>query len=161
VYTRDASGVWSWFAEGPILPPSASYALATYTTPPMPSGATAISVGLSLVSLGTLTVDAHELVDLDVTDTLRPYARVASPAAAATVSGIAPIVAEVSDNVGVYRVRFYRDGVQLGTRVTPSTFRWNWDTATTTNGAHTLEVQAEDAAGNVMRSATITVTVAN
>ncbi len=57
-------------------------------------------------------------------------------------------------------MRFYLDGVQLGSRtVTPH--RWKWDTRTTADGPHTVRVQAEDAAGNTTSSQTITVTVLN
>jgi hypothetical protein len=168
VYYRTSSGGWVWFAQSAPLASASSYTRATFTTPALPSGATAISIGLSLVSVGTLTTDAYELFDLDApstpppppsTDTSPPTARVAAPAAGATVRGITTIVADTSDNVGVYRVRFYLDGRQLGTRV-QTTYRWNWDTSTATVGSHQLAVQAEDATGNATRSASITVTVA-
>jgi peptidoglycan/xylan/chitin deacetylase (PgdA/CDA1 family) len=167
VYYRTSAGGWVWFAQSAPLPTSSSYRRATYTTPALPSGATAISIGLSLMSVGTLTTDAYTLYDLDdtstppptsTTDTTRPTARIASPSAGATVRGITTIVADVSDNVGVYRVRFYLDGRELGTRV-QTTYRWNWDTTTTTVGSHQLAVQAEDAAGNATRSASVTVNV--
>jgi peptidoglycan/xylan/chitin deacetylase (PgdA/CDA1 family) len=168
VYYRTASGGWVWLAQSASLPVSSSYRRAAFTTPALPSGATAISIGLSLMSLGTLTTDAYELYDLDnaptqppppSTDTTPPTAQISSPVAGATVRGITTIVAATTDNVGVYRVRFYLDGSQLGTRV-QTTYRWNWDTSTATVGAHQLAVQAEDAAGNATRSATITVNVA-
>jgi peptidoglycan/xylan/chitin deacetylase (PgdA/CDA1 family) len=62
VYYRDSSGSWVWFAESSALPATSTYTQATYTTPPMPSGATAISIGLSLFSTGSLTSDAYTLV---------------------------------------------------------------------------------------------------
>lgn len=62
VYYRNASGSWVWFAESSLLPTASSYTQATYTTPPMPSGATAISIGLSLFGVGSLTSDAYTLV---------------------------------------------------------------------------------------------------
>jgi peptidoglycan/xylan/chitin deacetylase (PgdA/CDA1 family) len=165
VYYRTASGGWVWFAQSARLAAASSYTRATFTTPAMPSGATAISIGLSLVSTGTLTTDAYELYDLDAAatpppsgDTTPPTARISSPTAGATVRGITTIVAAVTDNVAVYRVRFYLDGRQLGTRV-QTTYRWNWDTSTTTVGTHQLAVQAEDAAGNATRSASINVSV--
>jgi peptidoglycan/xylan/chitin deacetylase (PgdA/CDA1 family) len=167
VYYRTASGGWVWLAQSAPLPTSSSYRRATYTTPSLPSGATAISIGLSLQSLGTLTTDSYELVDSSggtttpppsTTDTTPPTARISSPTAGATVRGITTITAAVTDNVGVYRVRFYLDGRQLGTRVL-TTYRWNWDTTTTTVGTHQLAIQAEDAAGNATRSASVTVNV--
>lgn len=162
VYYRNSSGSWVWFAQSPTLPTSSGYVQATYTTPAMPSGATAISVGLSIVQLGTLTMDAFDLVDIDAGtggDTTPPTAAISSPTNGATVSGTVAIWANVTDNVGVQRVRFYRNGVQLGTRVAPSSFRWLWDTTTVPTGTHTLAVQAEDAAGNATRSGDVNVNV--
>jgi peptidoglycan/xylan/chitin deacetylase (PgdA/CDA1 family) len=163
VYYRTASGGWVWFAQSAKLPVTSSYATASFTTPAMPSEATAISVGLSLLGLGTLTSDAYELIDVDAQptppgDSEPPTAQVASPENGASVTGTTAIWATVSDNVGVYRVRFYVDGRQLGTRVQTS-YRWYWDTTTATEGAHVIAVQAEDAAGNVTRSADVTVYV--
>jgi peptidoglycan/xylan/chitin deacetylase (PgdA/CDA1 family) len=155
VYYRASSGAWTFWTQGPLLSSSASYVAASYVTPPLPAGASAISVGLSLYSVGSITMDQFVLVE---TDTTRPTAAVSSPAAGAHVTGIAPIVAATTDNVGVVRVRFYLDGAQLGTR-TVVPFRWNWNTATTTRGAHTVAVQAEDAAGNATRSPDVPVTV--
>jgi len=155
IYYRAASGTWTYFAQSPLLPSSANYVAATYTIPALPAGASAISVGLSLYSVGSITMDSFTLVD---TDTTPPTASVSSPAAGAHVTGIAPIVAATSDNLGILRVRFYLDGTQLGTRtVTP--YRWNWNTATATKGAHTVAVQAEDHAGNATRSANVPVIV--
>ena len=65
VYYRSASGVWSYFAESAVLPTSTTYRQATYTTPAMPSGATAISIGLTIYAVGSITMDAHTLVDAD------------------------------------------------------------------------------------------------
>jgi peptidoglycan/xylan/chitin deacetylase (PgdA/CDA1 family) len=154
VYYR-ANGTWTYFGESPLLPSSASYRAASYVTPVLPAGANAISVGLSLYSVGSITMDDFTLVEVDTT---LPTAAVSSPASGAHVSGITPIVASTSDNVGVVRVRFYLDSTQLGTRtITP--FRWNWNTATATPGSHTVAVQAEDAAGNVRRSPNVPVIV--
>jgi peptidoglycan/xylan/chitin deacetylase (PgdA/CDA1 family) len=68
-YYRTAAGGWVFWAQGPLLPKSAAYALAEWTTPPAPPEATALSIGLALGGLGTLTVDEHALVD---TSPLRP-----------------------------------------------------------------------------------------
>jgi hypothetical protein len=62
VYYRNASGQWVYLSESSSLPSSSSYRQATYTSPPMPTGATAISFGLSLYSAGSLTSDAYTLV---------------------------------------------------------------------------------------------------
>ena len=62
-YVRDAAGTWSFLAQGPALPASATYVRGSYTTPPYPAGATAISIGLSILSVGSLTMDAFTLDD--------------------------------------------------------------------------------------------------
>lgn len=62
VYYRNTSGSWVWFAESSPLPTASTYAQATYTTPAMPSDATAISIGLSIFGSGSLTSDAYTLV---------------------------------------------------------------------------------------------------
>ena len=62
VYYRNTSGSWVWFAESAYLATASSYTQATYTTPAMPSDATAISIGLSIFNAGSLTSDAYTLV---------------------------------------------------------------------------------------------------
>jgi lysozyme family protein len=63
IYYRNATGGWVWLAQSSALPTSSTYALGSYTTPPLPTGATAISVGLSIINLGSLTMDDFRLVD--------------------------------------------------------------------------------------------------
>jgi hypothetical protein len=58
-----ADGTWSYVAQSPRLPTSASYVEGSYVTPPRPASATAISIGLSLYEVGSITMDAFELVD--------------------------------------------------------------------------------------------------
>jgi peptidoglycan/xylan/chitin deacetylase (PgdA/CDA1 family) len=129
----------------------------TYTQPFVVNSTTSTTITVRFAAFsgaGTSSVVGIQSLSYD---TVPPTAAIASPTGG-NVTGITPIVANVSDDVGVVRVRFYLDGVQLGTRtVTP--FRWNWDTSTTTKGVHQLAVQAEDAAGNATRSASVTVTV--
>jgi hypothetical protein len=63
IYVRNASGAWGWFAESALLPTSSTYVQATYTTPPLPTGTTAISIGVSIFAVGSLTTDAYTLVE--------------------------------------------------------------------------------------------------
>ena len=97
-------------------------------------------------------------------DTQAPATKITSPASGATVTGTTPILAEATDNVSIVSVRFFLDGVSLGSKTSPtvaggSTYRWNWETTATTKGAHTLTVVATDQAGNQTTSAPISVTV--
>ena len=78
VHRRNAAGTWAYWTSSPFLPPSAAYAQATWTTPAVPADTTAISFGLNVVAVGTLTVDDFTL---SATDSVpRTYAAVA-PAA--------------------------------------------------------------------------------
>jgi hypothetical protein len=63
LYYRSASGSWVWWAQSPAMPASSTYRLGTYTTAPLPAGATAISVGLSIIQVGSVTMDDFQLVE--------------------------------------------------------------------------------------------------
>jgi len=95
-----------------------------------------------------------------VNDTIAPNVAVTAPVNNATVSGTTTLVANSSDNVGVSRVEFFRNGVLLtATNVAP--YSYNWDTTTVTNGSYTLTAKAYDATGNMAQSAAVSVTVNN
>ena len=93
-------------------------------------------------------------------DTTPPTTAITSPAAGSTVTGTVTVTASASDNVGVTRVELYVDGALLATD-TASPWSASWNTATATNGSHSLTSKAYDAAGNVGTSAAVTVTVSN
>ena len=93
-------------------------------------------------------------------DFLLPSTSITSPAAGSTVSGIIDIQASASDNVGVVKVEFYRDGILHATDLT-APFVASWDTKTVSDGTHSLFSKAYDSAGNVGTSATISVSVSN
>jgi hypothetical protein len=92
-------------------------------------------------------------------DTAAPTVAVTSPAANAAVRGVYPLAVTASDNVGVVSVQFKLDGVTLGD-MTSTPFDLNWDSTTTSAGAHVLVALARDAAGNVAESS-VSFTVAN
>ncbi|WP_333878754.1 tandem-95 repeat protein [Methylobacter sp.] len=57
----DANGVWQYLKDGPTLPASNGWALMTFSTGALPAGAKAISYGIVLTSVGTLTTDEYSL----------------------------------------------------------------------------------------------------
>ena len=119
----------------------------------------------------TLTAVARDLLGLSFTsntvtvtvfnDTTAPAIAITSPTAGATLSGTTTINASASDNVGVAGVQFRLDGVNIGAEDTAAPYSIPWNTATASNGAHSLTAIARDAAGNVSTSAAVAVTVAN
>jgi hypothetical protein len=93
-------------------------------------------------------------------DSTPPTASISSPVTGAIVSGNASVSVSASDNVGVTKVELYVDGALSSTDTTsPYTFTWN--TATASNGTHTLSTKAYDAANNLYTSTSISVTVSN
>jgi hypothetical protein len=93
-------------------------------------------------------------------DTTPPVASITSPAPNATVGGAATVSAAASDDRGVVRVDLLLDGALLGSRVS-APYQFAWDTTRSTNGGHSIQAIAYDAAGNVGRSQSITVNVYN
>jgi hypothetical protein len=63
VYYRDSSGNWTRWSQSPYWPATSTWTQASYTTPPVPAGATALSVGLAIDSVGRATVDDYSLAD--------------------------------------------------------------------------------------------------
>lgn len=93
-------------------------------------------------------------------DTTPPTTSITSPTSGATVSGTTTVNANASDNVGVTRVELYVDGGLVGSDTT-SPYQIAWNTTTASNGGHSLQTRAVDAAGNVGSSAVVNVTVSN
>jgi peptidoglycan/xylan/chitin deacetylase (PgdA/CDA1 family) len=163
-YLRNGQGGWSFWAQSPPLAPSSEYAATSWKTPQVPSWATAISVGISLRSVGSFTADDFHLQDNGEADQSPPSVSITAPEGGTTVEGTTPIDADATDNVGVVSVRFFLDGVSLGSKTSPtapggSSYRWNWDTTAASVGTHTLTAVASDDDGNQTTSVPVTVEV--
>lgn len=107
-------------------------------------------------------VNAAAAVAGTPTDTQPPVVNITAPASGTTVSGTTTITATASDNVGVSSVRYKIDGAASVpmSSVGSNTYQGSWDSTTTSNGGHTIAVEALDAAGNV-GSGQVNVTVSN
>ena len=110
------------------------------------------NVGLS----SSVTVTVNNVV----ADTTAPTVAISSPANNASVSGAAVISVSASDNVGVSKVELYVNAVLQATD-TASPYTFSWNTATLANGSYALTAKAYDAAGNVVQSSSVTVSVNN
>lgn len=62
-YYRDAIGKWSYWTSGPSFAAASAWTKASWTTPAVPAGATALSFGLNLAAVGSLTTDDYALND--------------------------------------------------------------------------------------------------
>lgn len=94
-------------------------------------------------------------------DTTPPTVTITAPAAGTTVSESVAVAATASDNVGVVGVQFTLDGTPLGTEDTSPPYDLTWNTATTTNGGHTLAATVRDAAGNTTTATPVSIIVNN
>ncbi len=92
-------------------------------------------------------------------DATAPTVSIKTPQTGATVSGAVSVTVSATDNIGVTAVSLTVDGTAVSNS-TSSPFTNTWNSATVTNGAHTLTVTARDAAGN-KTSASVQVTVSN
>ncbi len=162
LFQRNAAGTWVYWRDGPLLPATASWAPMSFLSGVAPAGAQAISFGIALDAVGTLTTDDFSMRRvLDAaSDTAPPTAALTSPGAGQVV-GTVTLSASATDNVGVAGVQFLLDGANLGTEDTAAPYSIAWDTTTATNGAHVLTARARDAAGNTTTSAAVSVTVNN
>ena len=157
------TGVVSYVSIAPTVPVSAGWTQDSYTFT-TPANVKSLTVMHLLEKVGTLTVDNYSLVDPTATstpDTTPPTVSITSPTTGSTVSGTQTVTATSSDNVGVVGVKFYLDSTLLGSEDTTSPYTASWNTASSTNGAHTLLAVARDVANNIATSSVISVTVSN
>lgn len=158
VYYRNAAGVWLSLAQSSPFPTSPTYALAAYTTPPLPADATAISVGMSIAGVGSLTMDAFSATDASVVVGAPPAVAVAGLVDGATVSDVVPLAASASGVEGIDHVDF-RVNDRLENWDDTEPFEISWDATRLHRGAYVITARAFDRAGNVTTSPPITVTV--
>jgi peptidoglycan/xylan/chitin deacetylase (PgdA/CDA1 family) len=63
LYKRNAVGQWSYWTQSPRIAPSATWTQATWVAPAPPADAVAASFGLTIDSVGALTVDDYGFAD--------------------------------------------------------------------------------------------------
>ncbi|WP_441428251.1 polysaccharide deacetylase family protein [Arthrobacter sp. 2RAF6] len=63
LYYRTGLGTWTYWTASPNFVAATAWTQATWTSPPVPVGASAISMGLNLLSNGTLVTDDYGLFD--------------------------------------------------------------------------------------------------
>ena len=131
-----------------------------YTDPGLAAG-TYYYVVTARDAAGNVSGPSNQAAATVTGDTSAPTVSITSPAAGAVVSATIGVTAAASDNVAVLGVQFLLDGAPIGAEDTSAPYSVNWDTRTTTNGAHDLSARARDAAGNQATSTAVAVTVSN
>jgi hypothetical protein len=59
LFYRDATGRWVYWTSSPTWPTSTTWYDASWTTPPAPSDAKALSFGITIAQVGTITTDDY------------------------------------------------------------------------------------------------------
>ncbi|MGD0375196.1 MAG: Ig-like domain-containing protein [Streptosporangiaceae bacterium] len=157
VYYQNASGTWTYWTQSPAFAASSSWAQATWTTPAVPAGATALSFGANLAAAGSLTTDDYTMT---AGAPAPPTVSLTGPAAGATLTGPVTFTANASSQVGIAKVDFLVDGVVVAT-ATAAPYTANWDSSTVGDGPVTLTARATDTAGNQTTTAAQAATVSN
>ena len=63
LYYRTGTGAWHYWTFSPFVLPASTYTQTSWTSPPVPAGATAMSMALTLTGVGTLTTDDYSLTE--------------------------------------------------------------------------------------------------
>lgn len=104
------------------------------------------------------TYYAARFFGLDNSDSEPPQVAVTAPRDGDTADCVTLVRTDATDNVGVTLVEFLIDGQLAGSDST-APYEYAWNTATTTNGLHTVTARAYDAAKNASTSVPVSVTV--
>ncbi len=90
-----------------------------------------------------------------------PTVSLSAPASGASLSGSVALAASATDNAGIANVQFKLDNTNLGAPDASNPYSYSWNTATVSNGSHTLTAVATDTSGLTATAAVVTVTVNN
>jgi peptidoglycan/xylan/chitin deacetylase (PgdA/CDA1 family) len=72
LYKRNPIGQWSYWTHSPRIAPASEWTRATWISPAPPADAVAVSFGLTIDSVGTLTTDDYGFADTPVPPSLVP-----------------------------------------------------------------------------------------
>jgi peptidoglycan/xylan/chitin deacetylase (PgdA/CDA1 family) len=66
LFKRNAIGQWSYWTHSPRIAPASLWTRATWISPPSPADVVAVSFGLTIDSVGTMTTDDYGFADMQV-----------------------------------------------------------------------------------------------
>lgn len=115
----------------------------------------------ALDAAGNVSAPSNEAGATVLTDTTAPAVTLTAPAGGSTLSGVATLSANASDDVAVAGVQFLVTGNIVGTEDLQAPYSASWDTRTVPNGTYNISASARDAAANVTTTAVTSVTVSN
>jgi peptidoglycan/xylan/chitin deacetylase (PgdA/CDA1 family) len=156
----DASGNVS-YAYIKSLPAAAGWTQASANLT-VPSTAVKVVVMNLVYSAGWLQTDDFSLSTQSTTPPpSAPTVNITSPAASSTASGNIILSATASDASGVAGVQFKIDGTNIGAEDTTAPFEVNWNSASISNGSHTVTATARNTSNLATTSSPVQFTVSN
>ncbi len=105
--------------------------------------------------------DNFDSIQYTIADSENPIVTLTGPSEGSTISGTVALSASATDNVGITYIEISIDGGSPVVTGTTGPINYNWDTSTVSNGTHTIQAKAADAANNEGVSTLITITVDN
>ena len=155
------NGTWSsTTGNGPTSAASAGWTQLSWTTAAIPAGTTHISFGVTLQSLGSITVDDMAIGGTPPPDTTAPTVSLTAPANGAAVHGPVTLAALAGDDRGLSSVDFLVNGTVVGTDTT-APYSIAWDSTSVPDGPISITARATDPSSNVTMSAAHSATVDN
>lgn len=94
-------------------------------------------------------------------DTTLPTVSLVAPLPNAVIAGTTTLAANANDNGVVAGVQFLMDGKPAGSAITSAPYSYNWNSISVTNGTHSIQAKATDAAGNIATSTVVNVQIQN
>lgn len=151
---RQGTTTWEVRVDGVVVSTGTADAIATnWNTLSSADGAHEVSITATDAAANQAIVSRAVF-----TDNTPPSVAISGPLPGLYREGVILIDVAAADVNGISRVDFFRDGVLLGSDVSPPfSFSWN---STGQGGLNTLTAVATDAAGNVATSTAVAVTVA-
>jgi peptidoglycan/xylan/chitin deacetylase (PgdA/CDA1 family) len=156
------NGVWpSTNVNGPTSAAPATWTQLSWTTAAVPAGTTHISFGVTLQSLGSITVDDHAISGTPPPDTAAPTVSLTAPANGEAVHGSSVTLSALAgDDRGLSSVEFLVNGNVVGTDTT-APYSIGWDSTSDPDGPVSITARATDTSSNATTSSARSATVDN
>ena len=159
LWYRDVNGGWHYWTASPAFHASAGWVEASWMTPAVPPGATALSFGLEISAIGSLTTDDYSLVDsgrppVDLSVSLT------SPQSGATLNGQVTFSAVVSSAISISEVDFLVDGVVVA-KSASSPYTATWDSSTVSDGPVVITARVTGSNGTTSTTPGLPATISN
>ncbi|TSC69106.1 MAG: hypothetical protein G01um101456_351, partial [Parcubacteria group bacterium Gr01-1014_56] len=160
-YTLGGGG-FHYFGLAKEIQPTTGWQTSSATFTP-PTEATHVTFFHLISAVGFVEIDDVELYESGTStpsETNVPIVEFTNPLEGQTVGGIVTITASSTDDTAVTYIFYAVDGTPVTGQITQPPYAFAWDSASVSNGQHTLKATTHDPSGN-NSTHTITVIVDN